>query len=356
MEALMATTTLTHWRDRAIEKSVIITDAWEVTKSYAGRVAEWVLFLCMVVNIVEILPGVELPTLASNIVLGVQVVMLDVGGFSLASMADHARRMGDEKAARRASVTGWFLIILMMVTLLLVAVAVLFPETKDFIANLEKALILVRVVMTVAYGHVIHSLRSQGHAQAATAQADLLQEATEQFNQQLQGITEGWTKREQQLIDKLTEITTTAKEKEQHFLAQITEMQAHFSTQISTLQTTLDEVKSAATSAEIPTLETTQESALDEEENGGESADLSAEFERTNITLLRPENRTRIRTKNRTASTSATASQKAAAAQRIIRKNAHIKPAQLAEKAGISETYARKLLADYRAQSEAVNE
>jgi hypothetical protein len=94
------------WRDVAIAKSEIITDAWEVTKTYAGRIAEWVLFLCMIANIIEILPGVALWPAISNIVLGVQVVMLDIGGFSLASMADHARSQGDEKAAQRASVTG----------------------------------------------------------------------------------------------------------------------------------------------------------------------------------------------------------------------------------------------------------
>lgn len=108
------------WRETAIAKSEIITDAWEVTKIYAGRIAEWALFACMIMNIIQILPGVSLWPAVSNIVLGTQVVMLDVGGFSLASMGDHARQQGDEKAAHRASITGGFLIGIMILTLLLV--------------------------------------------------------------------------------------------------------------------------------------------------------------------------------------------------------------------------------------------
>lgn len=151
----------TNWRESAMTRSVIITDAWEVTKTYAGRIAEWVLFLCMIANIIEILPGVVLWASISNIVLGVQVVMLDIGGFSLASMADHARNQGDLKAARKASVTGGFLIVIMILTLLLVSVGLLWHEAKYYTDIAEKGLILVRVVMTVIYGHVIHSLRRQ---------------------------------------------------------------------------------------------------------------------------------------------------------------------------------------------------
>src|SRR5215472_7205018 len=93
------------WRERALDRSEVITDAWEVTKTYAGRIAEWVLFLCMVANIIEIM--VTLPLALSKIVLGTQVVMLDVGGFSLATMGEQAREQGDERAASRASLTGY---------------------------------------------------------------------------------------------------------------------------------------------------------------------------------------------------------------------------------------------------------
>src|SRR5215469_7025393 len=113
----------------------------------------------MVMNIIEILPGITLWPALSNLVLGTQVVMLDVGGFSLASMGDYARQQGDEKAAHRASVTGGLLIGIMILTLLLVPIGILWSTAKHYTDMAEKGLILVRVVMTVIYGHVIHSLR-----------------------------------------------------------------------------------------------------------------------------------------------------------------------------------------------------
>ena len=156
-------------------RSEIITDAWEVTKTYAGRIAEWVLFACMLMNIIEILPGVTLWPALSNIVLGTQVVMLDVGGFSLASMGDHARQQGDAQAARRASITGAFLIGIMILTLLLVSIGLLWPVTRTYTNMAEKGLILVRVIMTVIYGHVIHSLRR-------TAQSAVLVKSTDIYD------------------------------------------------------------------------------------------------------------------------------------------------------------------------------
>lgn len=62
-------------------------------------------------------------------------------------------------AARRASVTGAFLIGIMILTLLLVSLCLLWPATRPYTNMAEKGLILVRVIMTVIYGHVIHGLR-----------------------------------------------------------------------------------------------------------------------------------------------------------------------------------------------------
>jgi hypothetical protein len=181
------------WREAALARSEIITDAWEVTKTYAGRLAEWVLFGCMVANIVEIVASV--PLAVSNIVMGTQVIMLDVGGFSLASMGDHAREQGDERAARKASVTGYFLIAVTIVTLLLVTVGLLWSPAKSYTDGAEKGLILVRVVMTVIYTHVIHSLRR------ATTQR---QQAT--FTEQFTELSQRLTESEQRVTEQFTEL------------------------------------------------------------------------------------------------------------------------------------------------------
>jgi hypothetical protein len=145
------------WREAAIERSEGITDAWEVTKTYAGRLAEWILFACMIGCILEVL--IAVPLWLSNTILGVQAVTLDIGGFALSSMADQARANGDEQAARKADVTGKFLIGIVILTLALITVGLLYAPAKSYTDGAEKVLILMRVVMTVVYGHVIHSLR-----------------------------------------------------------------------------------------------------------------------------------------------------------------------------------------------------
>ncbi len=162
----------THWKERAIAKAEGITDAWEVAKTYAARIAEWILFFCMIANIIEILPGVTFWIWLSDTILGVQAITLDIAGFGLASMADHAAARGDTNAANSAKVTSWFLIGLMLVTLVNVSVGILFPFTLEYTLMIDKGLILARVGMMVVYGHVVHGLRSS-HTVRQQAQQDL---------------------------------------------------------------------------------------------------------------------------------------------------------------------------------------
>jgi hypothetical protein len=176
------------WKDRAMIHSEAITDAWEVTKAFAARLAEWILFICMILNIIEILPGVGLSAAVSNAVLAVQAVTLDIAGFGLTSMADHAQNMGDTKNARKGHRTGWFLIGLMIATLLLTSAGLLWPMVQQYTEPAEKVLLLARVVMTVIYSHVVHSLRhSSAQTTPATPTAASLD--YQAIAQQLQAIT-----------------------------------------------------------------------------------------------------------------------------------------------------------------------
>lgn len=147
-----------HWRDRFIAKSEVISDTFEVAKAYGARFAEWVLYGCLFANILEMFP-LNFPGWFGNSVLAVQAITLDIAGFGLTTMGDHARRQGNEKAANTAQNMGWTLIGLMILTVGLVTLSVLIPTTKDFVNNADKALILARVVVTVFYGHIVHSLR-----------------------------------------------------------------------------------------------------------------------------------------------------------------------------------------------------
>lgn len=165
-----------HWRDLAIERSEAITDAWEVTKVVTGRLAEWILFFCMIANIVGILPGVSLPLLITNTVMGVQIVTLDIAGFGLATMAQHARETGAEKDAQNAQWTAYLLIGIMMLTLIIFTLGLMVPSIREYTDIAEKVLILVRVALIVLYGHVIHSLRRITEHQIDTLRIQIVEE------------------------------------------------------------------------------------------------------------------------------------------------------------------------------------
>jgi len=123
--------------------------------------------------------------------------MLDVGGFSLASMADQARENGDEQAANRARATGYLLIAIMIVTLLLVSVGLLWPHLRDVTGGDEKGLILLRVVMTVVYGHVLHSLRARAGGALSPIQVVSLEQ---RMQEQVAQMSEALDARSSQLV------------------------------------------------------------------------------------------------------------------------------------------------------------
>lgn len=152
-----------HWKDRAIAKAEGISDGFEVLKAYGAHIAEWILFFCLIANIIEIFQLPEpFATIFGNIVLGIQSVTLDIAGFGLATMGEHARRRGDAQAASKASTMGWMLICLMIVTVGLVTLSLIIPTTKPTVDIIEKVLVLARVIVTVLYGHIVHSLRNAG--------------------------------------------------------------------------------------------------------------------------------------------------------------------------------------------------
>jgi hypothetical protein len=152
-----------HWRDRAIAQSAGVSDLWDVFQAWAGHFTHWILFFCMIENIISMLPDMAIAAWVTNTVLGVQVIALDIGGLSLATLAKYAKEQGHKEEAKQAGRTSKFLIVMMMVTLVLVGAGVIYPIVKPYTDDAEKVLILVRILMTVWYGHILHALRSVGH-------------------------------------------------------------------------------------------------------------------------------------------------------------------------------------------------
>jgi len=197
-----------HWKEAALAKSEAISDAWEVTKVYAGRLAEWVLFGCMIANIVQVV--LPVPASLANSILGVQAVTLDIAGFGLASMASEARRQGHEQAATQARVTAVLLIGLMILTLLLVTIGVLWPVAKPWTDLAEKVLLVGRVVMTVIYGHVVHGLRDA--KQVYTNELARVQEERDRVQEELDRANRQVSSGEGEVSKLRTHLATKTKE------------------------------------------------------------------------------------------------------------------------------------------------
>ena len=172
---------MTTWKDRAIERSKAISEAWAVAIAYAARIAQIILFICLIANLLEMFS--VLPSWLGNAVLIVQAITLDVAGFGLTTMGKHAQQQGNDGAARKAGTMGWTLISLMIMTVTLVTLPLLFPETKAAVDWIDKVLILARVVITVFYGHVVHSLEEEDAAYENRVSS--LQEEVDRLKKQL---------------------------------------------------------------------------------------------------------------------------------------------------------------------------
>jgi hypothetical protein len=164
-------------KQQAMQRAEGLTDIWDIFKAWMGRAAEIVLTLCMFAQLIGMLPGIAYPGWANNTILGVQIIMLDFGAFALAPLAEHARNIGQDEAAKQAENMATFLIRLVILTMVLIIVgqfsAIFGPYAKyitGFVKYAEPALILVRVASVVKYIHVIHSLRGSTLAIEPTQQ------------------------------------------------------------------------------------------------------------------------------------------------------------------------------------------
>lgn len=196
-----------HWRDRAIVRSEIVSDAWQVFLAWTGRSAEIVLFLCMAVSLVQMIPSITLNTTFTDVVFVIQMIILDIAGFGLNSLAKAVRRAGDDETAKKAETVGTCLIVIMVVSMLSGGIDRLFgahqPLVKEYIGYLDDVLLLIRVVMTVLYGKIMHSLRdSQQHMQVqADETVSRLREELAQSKANLRDVQENASQLSRQVSD-----------------------------------------------------------------------------------------------------------------------------------------------------------
>lgn len=152
-----------HWKNTAIQKSGFLSDLWDVFISYGGRAAGWILFGCMLCNIIQVIPGVTVPQAIISLVMGVQIVTLDIAGFGLNTIAKDVLKHSQDGDAREtaygAKKLASFLIGLMILTVALITIGVLYSPAKGTVDIIDKVLILARIILIVVYMHTMHDLR-----------------------------------------------------------------------------------------------------------------------------------------------------------------------------------------------------
>src|SRR5215813_2797921 len=144
------------WKNKAIRKAEIISDTFEVFKIWLGHIANWVLFGCLIFNIIQTVASIN--AVIAGSVLIIQCVMLDVAGTSLYSMSKHAKSQGNEEGAKLAMIMSIILLGVMTVTALSATANMLLPQFSYWIQVVDHVLVFVRIAIVVAYGFVVHQI------------------------------------------------------------------------------------------------------------------------------------------------------------------------------------------------------
>lgn len=152
--------TMQHWKETSIKRAEGITDALEVALAYSARVSEWIILLCILLSVSQALPGVQFPLWASNVILWLQIITLDIAGLSLMALEKNARANGNTKAANTARGMMIVMISITMITLLAVNVEHLVPSLASLAKDVDFALVFVRISVSLIFKFVIVNIRS----------------------------------------------------------------------------------------------------------------------------------------------------------------------------------------------------
>jgi hypothetical protein len=306
-----------HWRDREIARSETISDAWQVFLAYAGRGAEIILFICMAVSLVQMIPGITLPDTFTGVVFVIQMITLDVAGFGLTSLAKAVGRMGDAETARRAGTIGTCLIIIMIISMLSGGISRLFgpnhPDVKTWMGYVDDGLILIRIGMTVLYGKIMHSLRdSQQHMQQTEEdeQAALREEIT-RLQTTLQNERNSSSTEQTRLTTEITTIKNEQAEKVNELSQHLAEVKTTLETKAAELLHVQELLQNASQNAESETAKLRQDAHILEtnlQTANLQIADLTTKLERAKkkiADLQNTEKESEKPAKSRTANQSA---------------------------------------------------
>lgn len=144
---------------RYLAQSEYITVAWNWFMILAGKAAEPVLVASVLYASVKLLPIVHFPAQCDVVVFIAQFVALDIGGLSLNTLADQAKKDGNEKGADHAKNLSIALVCIMLVGVIMAGVDQVVKLDGQIATIVDTILLIARAIMAVLYSRVIHSLR-----------------------------------------------------------------------------------------------------------------------------------------------------------------------------------------------------
>lgn len=251
-----------HWKDRAIQGSGVINDLWDIFISYMSRLSVWILFSCMVLTIVSML--VNLPLVAQNAALIVEIVTLDIAGFGLSTISDLILKKSHDdheiKIADNGKKLATTLITISITTLVLAGVKTFYPQIASYVEYADETLVLTRLVLIVLYMHAMHSLREVEKEMVHTEQQTQVYE-----NRQLASVQTEIDNLKKMYTDAVSNVQSQFENIQKVYIDQISDVQEQvknihtlYIEQTSNIQTTDSKLATLATKIDNFTVNITE--------------------------------------------------------------------------------------------------
>lgn len=174
------------WNDGALfmhgfVRSNYITAVEDWMMGLAGKLVNIALMITVLYSCAEIY--MTLPQNVNATMFLIQMAALDVGGYGLTTLARMAQRDDNLSGAKQANWLGGGLIVVMLVSVMIAGLEQKITIPDGLKAGIDIALILIRSACSVFYGRVVHALKIDHNAHAAT------HEVVPDLQQQLEAVT-----------------------------------------------------------------------------------------------------------------------------------------------------------------------
>lgn len=144
---------------RAFAQSTYITAGWNWFLILAGKAAEPVLVASVLYASVKFLPIIHVSPQLDVVVFVAQFIALDIGGLSLNTLANQAKKDGNDEGAKHARRLSVALVVIMLTGVIMAGVNQVVQLDSQIGTVIDTILLIARAVMAVLYSRVIHRLK-----------------------------------------------------------------------------------------------------------------------------------------------------------------------------------------------------